>query len=106
MASHGLAVKSSGEQIWHRTPGVKRAPVGGSTLLLGVGVRIPLTEARQTPANRKEMAPGYRPIFTRAIPAPPGTACGVRANLVLPNRTVTCRPASTPTVAPKITSLR
>ena len=34
----------SGEQTWHLTPGVKFAPVGGSTLFLGVGVRLPLTD--------------------------------------------------------------
>ena len=40
-----LSGEESGEQTWHLTPGVKFAPVGGSTLFLGVGVRLPLTEA-------------------------------------------------------------
>ena len=42
-----LSGEESGEQTWHLTPGVKFAPLGGSTLFLGVGVRLPLTDKQE-----------------------------------------------------------
>ena len=42
-----LSSEESGEQVWHVTPGVKFAPVGGSRLFLGVGVRVPLTDEQE-----------------------------------------------------------
>ena len=42
-----LSGEESGEQTWHLTPGVKFAPVGGSRLFLGVGVRLPLTDKQE-----------------------------------------------------------
>ena len=42
-----LSGEESGQQAWHVTPGVKFAPGGGSTLILGVGVRLPLTDEQE-----------------------------------------------------------
>ena len=42
-----LSGEESGEQVWHVTPGVKFAPVRGSRLFLGVGVRVPLTDDQE-----------------------------------------------------------
>ena len=46
-----LSGEESGGQIWHVTPSVKFAPVGGSRLFLGVGVRVPLTDEQEFDAQ-------------------------------------------------------
>ena len=44
-----LSGEESGEQTWHLTPGVKFAPVGGSTLFLGVGGGPPSADGGARP---------------------------------------------------------
>lgn len=36
--------EDSGQQTWHLTPGVRFAPARHSTLIVGVGVRLALTD--------------------------------------------------------------
>lgn len=97
---------------FHRTPagwklvGLERLPGNTAAPVKPAKTAAANTPARRRPAHARDADGYFFESMVKPMPTPPCAAIGCSANFVDPTPTVTVRPATMPSAAPKATSLR